>query len=192
MNVLSSVELFRQCHVLLVCGEDDEKEKGRMGAASALLIALSHAERSAISLSPTQICSILARATGETAVFTWKKVQRFLVLRKSAQFTPLARWEPAFSAQDSGTRYTVPHIHQEGTLLCETRDLMKYRYLECVLRIFERRKMHVTECTFLPYTPVNGEANEHVFTSHIAESMKRYLYQDPALRVNPYLHDTSQ
>ena len=97
-----------------------------------------------------------------------EEVQYVSVLRKSAQSTPLARWrnsnfhmeksstflgstqicsiyapgtlEPALSAQDSWTRCTVPYFHQEGTPLCETIDLMKYRYLECVLRTFERRE----------------------------------------------------
>ena len=156
MNVLSSVKLFRQCHVLLVCGEDGEKEKGRMGAASALLTALSHARRSTLKSQSYANLLNLSPGNWRNSTFHMEKVQRFSVLRKLAQSTPLARWEPAFSAQDSENRYTIPHIHQEGTPLCETMDLVEYRYLECVLRIFERRKMQVTECTFLPYTPVNG------------------------------------
>ena len=56
--------------------------------------------------------------------------------------------------------------------------------------IREEREMQVTDCTFLPYTPVNGEANEHVLTYHNATQMKRCPSQDFALRVIPRLQLT--
>lgn len=65
------VKPFRKCHVLLVCDENGGRERGRSRAASAPLTALSHAQRSAICLSPTQIHLVYALGhTRETAVFT--------------------------------------------------------------------------------------------------------------------------
>ena len=112
---------------------------------------------------------------GGTAVFTCSKSSIFSAQRKLAQSSPLAHRRPASSAQDCGTRCTVPQIHQvraryenngprkAQVLGMRTQDVQE-----------ERNAGYRVDISRPQFTK---EAKENAFTYHNIPSMKTCYVQ---------------